>query len=161
MSVLFKEKQKTFAEIILAFLGPNAPISHGSVFTITEQCSKYVLQLITKAQTEGIKAFDVKQEAVRDFATHIQHFMPRTAWAGNCRSWFKNGRSSGPVTAIHPGSRLHWFHMLERPKFEDYDYEYDTGNRFQYLGNGFSTREEEGEDSTWYLDDVEPKFLYY
>ncbi|KAH0845712.1 putative sterigmatocystin biosynthesis monooxygenase stcW [Fonsecaea pedrosoi] len=143
------------------FLGPNAPISHGSVFTITEQCSKYILQLITKAQVELIKAIDVKQEAVDDLAIHIHHFMPRTAWAGNCRSWFKNGRSSGPIIAIHPGSRLHWFHALERPKFEDFDYTYDTGNRFQFLGNGFSTREEEGADQTWYLDQVAPKLLYY
>lgn len=51
--------------------------------------------------------------------------------------------------------------MLERPKFEDFNYTYDTNNRFQYLGNGFSTREEKGQDQTWYLDDVEPKFLYY
>lgn len=146
---------------LTAFLGPNAPISHGSVFTITEQCSKYLLQLITKWQTECIKSIDVKQEAVDDFTTHVHHFMPRTAWAGNCRSWFKNGRSSGPVTAIHPGSRIHWFHTLERPKFEDFNYSYDSGNRFQYLGNGFSVREEEGGDSTWYLEDVDPKYLYY
>lgn len=143
------------------FLGPNAPISHGSVFTITEQCSKYILQLITKAQVELIKAIEVKQEAVDDLAIHIHNFMPRTAWAGNCRSWFKNGRSSGPIIAIHPGSRLHWFHALERPKFEDFNYTYDTGNRFQFLGNGFSTREEEGADQTWYLDQVAPTLLYY
>jgi cation diffusion facilitator CzcD-associated flavoprotein CzcO len=144
-----------------AFLGPNAPISHGSVFTITEQCSKYILQMITKAQVELIKTVDVKQAAVDDLAIHIHHFMPRTAWAGHCRSWFKNGRTEGPITAIHPGSRLHWFHALERPKFEDFEYTYDTGNRFQFLGNGFSTREEREADQTWYLDQVEPKLLYY
>lgn len=90
----------------IVFLGPNAPISHGSVFTITEQCSKYVMQLITKAQTEGIKAYDVKQSACNDFITHVQHFMPRTAWAAKCRSWFKNGKVDGPVLAIHPGESL-------------------------------------------------------
>lgn len=143
------------------FLGPNAPISHGSVFTITEQCSKYVLQLITKAQTEGITAYDVKQEACDDFITHIQHFMPRTAWAARCRSWFKNGTVDGPVLAIHPGSRIHWFHALERPKFEDFNYTYETSNRFQYLGDGFSTREMEGGDDTWFLEHPEATFLYY
>lgn len=143
------------------FLGPNAPISHGSVFTITEYVAKYIMQLITKAQVEGIKTIDVKQRAVDDFASHLEKFMPRTAWAGRCRSWFKRGTVDGPVTGIHPGSRVHWFHMMERPKFEDYKYEYDTGNRFQYLGNGFSTREGEGGDNTWYLDEVEPRFLYY
>ncbi|OAA60218.1 Flavin monooxygenase-like protein [Niveomyces insectorum RCEF 264] len=143
------------------FLGPNAPISHGSVFTITENVSQYILQIVTKAQVEMIKTINVKQQAVDDFAQHVDVFMPRTAWAGNCRSWFKRGKIDGPVTAIHPGSRVHWFHTLERPKFEDFDYEYDTNNRFQYLGNGFSIREEDGGDNTWYLDQVAPKYLYY
>lgn len=143
------------------FLGPNAPISHGSIFTITENVSKYIMQLITKAQTEMIKSINVKQDAVDDFTQHIEAFMPRTAWAGNCRSWFKRGQVNGPVTAIHPGSRVHWFHTMERPKFEDFNYEYVTGNRFQYLGNGFSIREEEGGDNTWYLDHVDPQYLYY
>ncbi|OQE02194.1 hypothetical protein PENVUL_c040G06973 [Penicillium vulpinum] len=143
------------------FLGPNAPISHGSVFTITEYVSKYIMQLITKAQVEMIKTIHVKQQAVDDFSAHVDSFMPRTAWGGNCRSWFKRGHADGPVTGVHPGSRVHWFHAMERPKFEDFDYEYLNGNRFQYLGNGFSTREEPGCDSTWYLDEMAPRFLYY
>lgn len=119
------------------------------------------MQVITKVQVEMIKSIRVKQQAVDEFATHIDTFMPRTAWAGKCRSWFKRGKIDGPITAIHPGSRIHWFHTMERPKFEDFEYEYDTGNRFQYLGNGFSTREEDSSDSTWYLDERVPKYLYY
>lgn len=119
------------------------------------------MQFITKSQVEMIKAVDVKAAAVDDFAIHIAKFMPRTAWAGKCRSWFKNGKVTGPVIAIHPGSRLHWFHALERPKFEDFEYTYDTGNRFQYLGSGFSVREETDDNQTWYLDEVDPKYLYY
>jgi len=48
--------------------------------------------------------------------------------------------------------------MLEQPKAEDYDYTYFSQNRFEYLGNGFSTRELEGRDQTWYLD--RPDALY-
>ncbi|EXJ61627.1 hypothetical protein A1O7_02056 [Cladophialophora yegresii CBS 114405] len=160
-------------------LGPNAPIAHGSVLAVTEHCSKYLLQMITKAQTEGIRAIDVKQSACNDFMTHVHHFMPRTTWAAQCRSWFKGGQVSGPVTAIHPGSRVHWFHMMERPKFEDFDYDYEEDNRFAYLGNGFSRREmgiydpgtvegwnpEEGDlddlDDTWFVTDTNWKYLYY
>lgn len=78
--------------------------------------------------------------------------MPRTAWQGSCRSWFKGGEKDGPVTALHPGSRIHWFHMLERFRGEDFEYSYDSNNRFSYLGNGFSTRELDGKNPTWYLD---------
>jgi hypothetical protein len=82
--------------------------------------------------------------------------MPRTAWVSPCRSWFKGGNADGPVTALHPGSRIHFFHMLEGFRGEDFEYVYDSPvqNRFQYLGNGFSTKElDDGFDSTWYLDE--------
>ncbi|KAL3485044.1 FAD/NAD(P)-binding domain-containing protein [Aspergillus germanicus] len=136
------------------FLGPNAPIRHGSVFTITEHIAKYLTRIIKKCRTEGIKAISPSQAAVDELYEHTQSFMPRTAWTANCISWFKNGTADGPVTALHPGSRIHFFHMLEEFRGEDWEYLYiNRRNRFQYLGNGFSTKEDGGEDSTWYLDD--------
>jgi len=54
--------------------------------------------------------------------------------------------------------------MLESFRGEDYEYIYDgledddgkntgAGNRFAYLGNGFSTKElDKDSDSTWYLN---------
>jgi hypothetical protein len=135
------------------FLGPNAPIGHGSVFTITELLAKYIVNIIRKCQTEHIKAIAPSQAAVNELYEHTQTFMPRTSWAGPCTSWFKNGTETGPVTALHPGSRIHFFHMLERFRGEDWEYvHYNNQNRFSYLGNGLSTKELDGSDSTWYLD---------
>ncbi|KAH8910728.1 FAD/NAD(P)-binding domain-containing protein [Coniochaeta sp. PMI_546] len=137
------------------FLGPNGPIGHGSVFTLTEHIAKYIAAIISKCQTEGIKAIVPSQAAVDDYFEHITTFMPRTAWASPCRSWFKGGKEDGPVVALHPGSRIHFFHMLERFRGEDWEYVYDNArqNRFEYLGNGFSTKElDPSVDSTWYLD---------
>lgn len=133
------------------FLGPNSPIGHGSVLTITEHIAKYIASVIEKCQSEGIASVAPTESATREFNQHVQAFMPRTAWAGTCTSWFKNGRETGPVTATHPGSRIHWFHMLERFRGEDFEYGYVSGNRFEYLGNGFSTKELGDSDSTWYL----------
>ncbi|KAG4437835.1 hypothetical protein IFR05_006681 [Cadophora sp. M221] len=51
------------------------------------------------------------------------------------------------VTALHPGSQTHWEMMLERVRWEDFEYgRVGTGNRFAYLGNGFAVGEvsEEG-----------------
>ncbi|CAJ2501024.1 Uu.00g038770.m01.CDS01 [Anthostomella pinea] len=138
------------------FLGPNGPIGHGSVFTLSEHIAKYITGVITKCQTEGIKAIVPTDAAVADYSAHITTFMPRTAWAAPCRSWFKGGAAEGPVTALHPGSRIHFFHMLERFRGEDWDYVYDSParNRFVYLGNGFSTKELDPlGDPTWYLDE--------
>ncbi|KAK1450664.1 monooxygenase [Colletotrichum cuscutae] len=136
------------------FLGPNAPIGHGSVFTITELLAKYIAGIIKKCQTEGIKSISPSLDAVNELHEHTKAFMPRTAWAGSCRSWFKGGAVDGPVTALHPGSRIHFFHMLENFRGEDWDYVYEKKrNRFAYLGNGISTKELDGSDSTWYLND--------
>jgi hypothetical protein len=107
--------------------------------------------MLKKCQTEGIKAVQPKEDAVRDFIEHIQAFMPRTSWSGNCRSWYKNGTADGLIIALHPGSRIHWFHMLENFRGEDYEYTLDSNNRFRFLGNGFSVKEAE-ENPTWYLD---------
>ncbi|KAK0733515.1 hypothetical protein B0T26DRAFT_631405 [Lasiosphaeria miniovina] len=138
-----------------SFLGPNGPIGHGSVFTLTEHIAKYITGVVQKCQTEGIKAIAPSQAAVDDYFEHISAFMPRTAWAQGPGSWFKrDGRPDGAVTALHPGSRLHFFHMLDHFRGEDWDYVYDNDrqNRFQYLGNGFSARElDPHADKTWYL----------
>jgi hypothetical protein len=137
------------------FIGPNGPIGHGSVFTASEHVAKYITGVIKKCQVEGIKAISPSQAAVDDYYEHISAFMPRTAWAAPGRSWFKNGRPNGPVTALHPGSRIHFFHMLERFRGEDWEYVHDNAkqNRFAYLGNGFSTKELDPKvDSTWYLE---------
>ncbi|KIW84398.1 hypothetical protein Z517_03648 [Fonsecaea pedrosoi CBS 271.37] len=133
------------------FMGPNAPIGHGSVLTIAEQVSRYVVRMMKKAQIEGIKSVCVRTDAVRDFTQHCRVFLPRTVWAGPCRSWYKNGTAEGPITALHPGSRIHWFHMMEIFRPEDYEYVYFSSNRFAFLGNGFSVREK-CSNPTWYLD---------
>lgn len=40
--------------------------------------------------------------------------------------------------------------MLQKPRFEDFDIDYLSGNRFNFLGNGFDVRESDGRDITWY-----------
>lgn len=139
------------------FIGPNSPVGHGSILTITEHIAKYIVGIIQKCQTEGITAISPSTASTTEFNEHIANFMPRTAWAGTCRSWFKNGKETGPVTALHPGSRIHWFHMLEKFRGEDFVCEWEGGKRYRYLGNGFSTKELGDGDPTWYLDTLKSK----
>lgn len=143
---------------MLVFLGPSAPVGHGSLLPITEHATKYMLRMIHKAQTQDIKSVVVTQEAVDDFNIHIDEYMKRTAWSTHCRSWFKNGTLDGPIVALHPGSRLHWFHMLDEPRYEDFVWARRHGNRFAYLGNGFSTKEAAGKDTTLYFEDTEKDY---
>ncbi len=119
-----------------------------------------MLRMIHKFQTQDIKSVTVTQEAVDDFREHVDEFMKRTAWSTNCRSWFKNGSLDGPIVALHPGSRLHWFHMLDDPRYEDYVWKPLHTNRFSYLGNGFSTKETGGKDTTLYFENTERDFAF-
>ncbi|EED16121.1 monooxygenase, putative [Talaromyces stipitatus ATCC 10500] len=134
------------------FMGPNSPLSHGSAMPSIEHIAKYVIRLIHKMQTQNYKAVEPTEQAVNEFINHADLFLQRTVWATKCRSWLKGGKEVG-VPLVHPGSRLHWFHMLLEPRWEDWKWTSLHCNRFSYLGNGFSTMEEEGKDKSWYLND--------
>src|SRR5882724_390142 len=137
-------------------MGPNSPVGHGSALPIIEHVTKYILKMIYKCQTESIKSLCPLPSAIREFTLHADVFLTRMAWSSYCRSWFKNGKADGPVMALHPGSRIHWFHMMTQPRFEDWDWTYlNPSNRFAYLGNGFSVREGLGRDVTWYFDNAD------
>lgn len=117
--------------------------------------------MMKKMQTQSIKAVQPSPVAIKEFNEHIYTFLDRTAWATSCRSWFKNGTIDGPIVALHPGSRIHWFHMLEQIRFEDWEYTYDSKNRYQYVGNGFSVKEGPGRDTTWYFEQPEKGYNEY
>lgn len=63
-----------------------------------------------------------------------------------------------------PGSRVHFFENMKTPRWEDYEIKYEKKNRFWYLGNGFSEREFDGRDLSWYLGlldgkDEQPEYV--
>ncbi|KAH0835158.1 hypothetical protein AYO21_10319 [Fonsecaea monophora] len=160
----WKDRPKSYLSCTVAnfpnyfvFLGPNSPLSHGSALPSIEHLTKYLFQLIYKVQTQNYKAVEPLEEAVDDFIEHADKFMERTVWAGKCRSWMKGGKKDSPPLT-HPGSRLHWFQMLQEPRWEDYKWTRRSRNRFAYLGNGWCTMDEEGKDKAWYMDDPDQGF---
>jgi len=66
--------------------------------------------------------------------------MKGTIWQEECSSWYKKNSVSGRITAIWPGSTLHYIEAVEQPRYDDWEIKYN-GNRFSYLGNGFSQTE--------------------
>ncbi|KAL4934075.1 flavin-containing monooxygenase [Aspergillus undulatus] len=145
----------------LIFNGPFGPYRHGSFLPTTETLSRHFMLMLRKMSKEGITSFDVKEEAVADFASHRRLFLPRAAWNSPCRSWFKGGKVDGE-TMMWPGSRIHFFETMNNPRWEDYNLTYTSSNRFGYLGNGFTAREQDGRDLTWYLglldgEDLQPE----
>ncbi|KAH7379124.1 cyclohexanone monooxygenase [Phaeosphaeria sp. MPI-PUGE-AT-0046c] len=135
-------------------IGPNGPASHSSILPILEWYTRYAFQIIEKIQTENIRAIEPKQAAVKDLYNHTHELMKRLVWSSPCRSWFKNGKIHGPVTAIYPGSRLHFMELLKNVRYEDYELDYRSNNRFQFMGNGYTHCELSADgDPVWYFED--------
>ncbi|KAJ3536866.1 hypothetical protein NM208_g6542 [Fusarium decemcellulare] len=131
--------------------GPYGPHGHGSYLPILEATLKYIFQVIKKMQVDRIKSLAPKTDIVEAFKEHADLFLSRTAWASGCSSWFKQGRKDGPLP-MFPGTRIAFFELLESPRYEHYDLQYcNSLNPFEFLGNGFSVREFDGRDLSWYL----------
>jgi len=131
--------------------GPYGPLGHGSFLPIIEILVKNALQCIEKMQKERIKSLTPKPEIAEALKEHAALFLQRTAWSSGCSSWFKQGRVDGPLP-MFPGSRLTFLDLLSKPRFEDYIVEYcNPLNMFEFLGNGFDTREFDGRDLSYYL----------
>ncbi len=133
----------------LMVIGPNSPIGMGlyslawvSVVFSSQNWSEsysnhrfaeaqvdYILRLVNRWQTENIHSFTPKLEAVEDFIAFKDEFMKSTVWESGCRSWYKSGSISGKVTALWPGSTLHYLESIADPRYEDWDFKY-IGNRF-------------------------------
>ncbi len=137
------------------WIGPNGPASHGSILPVIEWHTRYMFKVITHMQRTSIKSLSPKPVAIEDLFIHTHELLKRTAWSSTCSSWFKNGKKHGPVTAIWPGSRLHYFEVMKEPRFEDFDIQY-LGNRFAYFGNGFTSTELNPDaNPVWYFDILE------
>lgn len=110
-------------------------------------------KLIDRFQSSNVATFAPKPEAVADFVAHKDVFMERMVWADPCRSWYKSGSIDGKITALWPGSTLHYLEALKDLRMEDWDVSY-AGNRFAWLGNGFSQTElDSTADWAYYIRD--------
>ncbi|KAB5576482.1 hypothetical protein GE09DRAFT_1053840 [Coniochaeta sp. 2T2.1] len=122
------------------FNGPNCPVGHGSLLAVMEWTAQYMLNAVV-----------VKDRAVRDYNEYSQEDLKRTVWTSGCRSWYKNGKTDGKVTAMYAGSILHYKEILENIRGEDFDIDYNSRNSFRFMGNGLTGREERNEDLAFYV----------
>lgn len=76
---------------------------------------------------------------MNDFAEHTQAFMKTTVWVENCRSGYK-GHTVSQVPRVWPGSVLHYVEAIREVRADDWDIRYN-GNRYAWLGNGYSQTE--------------------
>ena len=97
------------------------------------------------------RSVTVKLDVIREFNDYSQEYLKRTVWSSGCRSWYKNDKTDGPVTAMYAGSVLHYREFLQAFRTQDFDFEYLTPNRFQFMGNGLAKMEVDGKDLGFYI----------
>ncbi|PQE28472.1 hypothetical protein CJF30_00008199 [Rutstroemia sp. NJR-2017a BBW] len=139
---------------LLFVSGPNAAGYSGTVPNQTETQVTYLAKLLRKVSQQNIKTFVPSHDATNDFIAYSDAFFPRTVWTDNCSSWSNGGRPGGRIHGHWPGSASHVNFVRKDPRWEDWEWTYKNkaGNRFGYLGNGWTVKETvEGSDRTPYL----------
>ncbi|KAF7190309.1 putative sterigmatocystin biosynthesis monooxygenase stcW [Pseudocercospora fuligena] len=134
--------------------GPYGPLGQGSAMPMIDLFIKYIMQMIQHIQEEDVKSITPKQEVIDQYAEHADLFNDRTVYKAPCRSWFKGNKVDGRIM-LHPGTRNQYMMLMSRPRLQDYDFEYRSKNMWNWLGNGFSERDYNGQDLTWYLGVVD------
>ena len=135
------------------FMGPNATVGHGSLIYSLDWTAEWMVQWIRKISREDIASIAPKQQAVDEFVRYGDEIMKTLTWTGNCRSWYKNNRIDGRVTATFAGSALLFKDMIDTIRPEDFDIRYRSRNRFRFMGNGFTAYElDESNVLSWYVE---------
>ncbi|EJD40909.1 FAD/NAD(P)-binding domain-containing protein [Auricularia subglabra TFB-10046 SS5] len=139
-------------------LGPNGPAGTGPILPGIEASADYIMACIDRWQTENIHSLTPRREAIDDFNDYADRLLQRTVWSDACSSWYKRHSTDGRVTALWPGSTLHFIEAIKQPRWEDWDIRY-RGNRFLWLGDGHSQTEvDKRADVAYYIrnsDDTE------
>ncbi|KAL5393431.1 hypothetical protein DPSP01_000251 [Paraphaeosphaeria sporulosa] len=134
------------------YSGPNAPVGHGSLMAALSWTTRYISLWLRKIASEDILFVVPTPEATEEFNTYGDEIMERFVWSGGCRSWYKNGRVDGRITAVWQGSAIGFKEVVGQLRPEDFRIVWRTANRWRWMGDGRTRVErEEGADLAWYL----------
>jgi hypothetical protein len=73
----------------------------------------YIYRCLEKLRTEDYPSLEVRADATEDYNEHVQQYLSKTVWVGECRSWYKQGTIDGPVVAIYGGIVFHFIDSLK------------------------------------------------
>ncbi|PNS14265.1 Thiol-specific monooxygenase [Sphaceloma murrayae] len=134
------------------FGGPNSPVGHGSLMAQLQWTADYMCQWIRKIAEEDISYIDPKRDCIEEYNAYADEIMQTMVWSGGCRSWYKNHRVDGRVTAVWAGTAIAYHEMIRTLRPEDFDIKYRSRNRFRFMGSGMTKLESTpGADLAYYI----------
>ncbi|KAH8804872.1 cyclohexanone monooxygenase [Xylogone sp. PMI_703] len=141
------------------YLGPASAVGHGSIVPSIEMVTGYISNMLYKLQTQNYGSLCPKADVVEAWQQHALLWLEKSAWATPC------------VISLHAGSRLHYFELLQEPRYEDFEWKSlceDPMLKFAWLASGFTQGEAERQkakakgleskvDLTWFVHPADPK----
>ncbi|OCK98235.1 flavin-binding monooxygenase [Cenococcum geophilum 1.58] len=112
------------------------PVENGTVTGPLLLVSEYAVRVI-KMQEDNIKGWVPKQDIVDNFNEHAQEWIKHTVWNEDSRSRYKNN-DIGKVSAVRPGSSLHYTDIIAQPRYEDFEIKYEHKNPWVDLSMGYT-----------------------
>ncbi|KAF2815551.1 FAD dependent oxidoreductase [Mytilinidion resinicola] len=128
---------------LLFILGPNSTGPAGTLCHSVENQLTYTAKVLRKISSQGIRSMAPSQAATTDFRAYCESFFPQTVMSQHCSSWYNGGIKGGRIHGVWPGSATHVNQVRREPRWEDWEYTYinKQGNRFGWLGNGWSEKD--------------------
>jgi hypothetical protein len=117
--------------------GPNGIVTTGSFLPVLEFVTTYIMSCIEKMERERISSMTPKTSAIKAYHRHCNAYFGQTVYSEPCSTWMRASKNyPDRITAIYPGSYLHFRDVLSHPRWEDYDYEMVDDDLFDFMGNG-------------------------
>jgi hypothetical protein len=139
--------------------GANFTSANGPILSAFGFVADYIIQWSMKIAEEDINSICVKDDVVEAYNIYLQQVLRRTVWNGKCNSWYKKGRIDDyktGISAMYPGSMIHFRSMLASTRPEDFDITYKSSNRFKFFGCGLTALDLSSDepDISFYLKDT-------
>ncbi|KAM0416000.1 hypothetical protein ACHAPT_013055 [Fusarium lateritium] len=127
----------------LTILGPNSAGLAGTLCHSVENQVTYIAKVLRKVAAQGIRSIVPSAAATQDFRAYCESFFPQTVMSEHCSSWYNGGIKGGRIHGLWPGSAAHVDLVRKDPRWEDFEYTYQNkqGNRFGWLGNGWTKKD--------------------
>ncbi len=103
-------------------LGPNVGNGHGSVTTLVELLSDYIVRGIETAQRIGARSIEPRADVQKKWNDEVQRALEGTVWNdGGCSSYYID--ATGRNSAIYPWTTIRFRRDTERFELGDYEVE--------------------------------------
>ena len=107
---------------LLVTYGPNSQGTGGSFTLSAELQTDFVMQMVVAMLDNDLGAVEPKRQVFDDYVREIDSRLSRMIWSHpNVTTYYKNRH--GRVVVPRPYSVVDWWHMLRRPRLQDYDTE--------------------------------------